>query len=172
MAGQINIFAAADTSANCRRSAQAEKCPAQIVGKIGFYLSPGGPVACDQRMKPDVRPFVGCLCERTEGHCLGAISHHRRNGEPGNVGVQIILLSERGSVSSFLVGFGVASVLMNGAVKCRQGCFPRNVFRQGIPLGFITMTRSASRIAEATRSYPIDQGPPFCWGARLTNLQR
>ena len=34
------------------------------------------------------------------------------------------------------------------------------------------MTRSTSRIAEATRSYPIDQGPPFCLGARLTNLQR
>lgn len=75
-------------------------------------------------------------------------------------------------VEFFLVGFGVASVLMNGAVKCRQGCFPRNVFRQGISLGFTTMTRSASRIAEATRSYPIDQGPSFCWGARLTNLQR
>ena len=34
------------------------------------------------------------------------------------------------------------------------------------------MIRSACRIAEAARSYPIDQGPPFCLGARLTNLQR
>ena len=34
------------------------------------------------------------------------------------------------------------------------------------------MTQSASLIAEATRSYPIDQGPPFCLVARLTNLQR
>ena len=34
------------------------------------------------------------------------------------------------------------------------------------------MTQSASRIAEAMRSYPIDQGPPFCLVARLTNLQR
>ena len=152
-------------------TAQVEKCPAQIFGKIGFYHSPGGPVACDQRMKPAVRPFAECLYETPEGRCLGAISHHRRNVEPGNVGVQIILFSERGSVSSFLVGFGVASVSMNGAVKCRPARFPRNIFSQGISLGFTTMTRSASCIAEATRSYPSDQGPPFYLVALLTNLQ-
>jgi len=33
------------------------------------------------------------------------------------------------------------------------------------------MTQSASCIAEATRSYPSDQGPPFYLVALLTNLQ-
>ena len=117
-------------------TAQAEKCPAQIVGKIGFYLSLGGPVACDQRMKPAVRPFAECLYETPQGRRLGAISHHRRSEEPGNVGAQIILSSERGSVSSCFGWVRVCQRIDERCGKMQTGVFPSQCFQTRHIFGF------------------------------------